>query len=171
MLLSINSLQSQCLVQQVQERDSWLTRGRSTGATAPKILSSRLSATLEAITRADSAAFEIAGQHTMRLVTSCITVRHPRTPAGATLLRALSICGLTSSLPRGRPGPLATIHRKVHILQRNQTPRFCSLGPLSSQVVEEDTPHRPTVLGANRNHSGGSTSVCADRVVTSLSKF
>ena len=52
-LLSISSLQYQCLVQQVQERDSWLTRGRSAGATAPMILSSRPSATLEANTRAD----------------------------------------------------------------------------------------------------------------------
>ena len=144
-------------------RDSCLTRGRSTGATGAKILSSRLSATFEAITRADSAAFESAGQHTMRLLTSCSTGRHPRTPARATLLRALSICGLTSSLPRGRPGPLATIHRKVRILQFSCPP--------GSQVIEEDTPHRPSVFGANRNHSGGSTSVCADRVLTSLSKF
>ena len=87
-LLSNGSQQNQCLVQQVQERDSWLTRGRNTDATAPMILSSRPSATLEVINRPDSAACEITGRFMMRLVTSCITGRHPRAPAGATLLRA-----------------------------------------------------------------------------------
>ena len=43
-LLSNGSQQNQCLVKQ---RDSWLTRGRNTGATAPMILFSR-TLTLEA---------------------------------------------------------------------------------------------------------------------------
>ena len=88
MLLSNGSQQNQCLVQQVQERDSWLTSGRNTGATAPMVLSSRPSATLEAINRPDSAVFEITGRFMMRLVTSCITGRRPRALAGATLPRA-----------------------------------------------------------------------------------
>ena len=78
-LLSISSQQDQCLVQQIQDRHSWFTRfGVRT------ILSSRPSATLEAITRSDSADFESAGRYMMRLVTSCITGRRPHTPAGAT---------------------------------------------------------------------------------------
>ena len=89
-LLSISSLQDQCHVQQIQDRHSWFTRGRSAGAAAPTILSSRPSATSEAITRSDSAAVESAGRYMMRLVTSCITGRRPQTPAGATLQRAFN---------------------------------------------------------------------------------
>ena len=59
------------------------------GATAPAILSSRPSATLEAITRSDSAACESAGRYTMRLVTSCITGRRPRTPCGSHFTESL----------------------------------------------------------------------------------
>ena len=103
-------------MQPIQDRHSWFTRGRSAGATAPTILSSRPSATSEAITRSDSAAFESAGRCMMRLVTSCITGKRPQTPAGATLQRAFngvhadgqSTCASRSQLQRG-----------VHLTQRS----------------------------------------------------
>ena len=93
------------LVQQIQDRHSWSTRGRSAGATTLTNLTSRPSVTLEAITRSDSAAFESAGRYILRLVTSCITGRRPQTPAGSTLQRAFNGVHADGQSTSRRPGP------------------------------------------------------------------
>ena len=93
-LLSNGSQQNQCLV-------------RNTGATAPMILSSRPSATLGAITRTDSAAFEGAGRFKIHLVASCNMVRHPLTSVGDTLLRAFSGVHVDGQSTARRPVPRA----------------------------------------------------------------
>ena len=90
---------------------------RSAGATAPTILSSRPSATLEAITRSDSADFESAGRYMMRLVTSCITRRRPQTPAGATCREPSTECMLTTSQPHVDLGLAQPIAERVHLAQ------------------------------------------------------
>ena len=144
-LLHVSSLQDQCLVQQVQDRHSWFTRGRSEGATAPNILSSRPSATLEAINRSDSAAFESAGRYMMRLVTSCITTRRPQNPAGATLRRAFNKVHADGHSTSRRPGPRAANRREESTLHKDLPLRFCSHDQLefpSDQARITTSPNR-----------------------------
>ena len=62
--------EASALYKTVQDRHSQFVRGQQPGAIALGDLSSRPSATLEAIKRSDTSAFEIAGQCMMRLVTS-----------------------------------------------------------------------------------------------------
>ena len=116
----------QCLVLQISDRHSWFTRGRSAGATVPTILSSRPSATLKAITRSDSVAYESAGRYTMRLVTSCITGRRSRTPAGATLQRAFRGVQADGQSTSRRPAPRAANRREESTLHKDLPLRFCS---------------------------------------------
>ena len=86
----------------------------------------------------------------MRFVTSCITGRSPQTSAGATLLRAFSVVladGPTwASRSQSQSG--------VQPSQKPNSAIFVLVTNLSSHVIEEDSPHRPTVLGAIRHRSG-----------------
>ena len=86
----------------------------------------------------------------MRFVTSCITRRSPQTFAGATLLRAFSVVladGPTwASRSQSQSG--------VQPSQKPNSAIFVLMTNLGSQVIEEDSPHRPAILGAFRHHSG-----------------
>ena len=135
-------------VQQIQDRHSWFTRGRSAGATAPTILSSRPSATLEAITRTDSAAYESAGRYMTRLVTTCITGRRPQTPAGATCREPSTECMLTASQPHVDPGLAQPIAEKSPHYTRIYLCDFALMTNLSFRVIKEESQHHPTALGA-----------------------
>ena len=78
----------------------------------------------------------------------------PRAPAESTMQRASALCMLTCQ-PHCRPAPHAA-KRRVESTLHKKTPirDFVRMNKLSSHVTEEDSPHRPAVLGANR-HSGG----------------
>ena len=107
----------------------------------------RPSATLEAIKRSDTAAFEIAGRCMMRLVPSSITRRSPRTPTGATLLTAFSVVHADGPsnpmVDLVLAQPIAVKHRNgVHPQRKPNSRDFALMANLSSQVAVEDTPHR-----------------------------
>ena len=70
--------------------------------------------------------FESTGRFIMRLVTSCITGRHPRTPAGATLLRSFNGVHADGQSTSRRPGPCAANRRVESILHKDLPLRFCS---------------------------------------------
>ena len=80
----------------------------------------------ETITRADSTAFESTRRFMMRLVASCITERHPRTSAGATLLRAFNGVHADGQSTSRRPWPRAANRREESILHKDLPLRFCS---------------------------------------------
>ena len=128
------------------QHHSCFTRGRSAGATAP-ILSSRSSATLGAITRTVTVAFESAGRYTMRLVTSCITGRRPRTPAGAILQRAFRGVHADGQPTSRRPGPRAGNRREESTLHKDLPLQFCSQSDRGTTLIaihhlcEDVVPH------------------------------
>ena len=90
----------------------------------------------------------------MRFVTSCITGRSPQTFAGATLLRAFSVVHSDGPTWASRSQPQSG----VQLSQKPNSAIFVLVTNLSSQVIEEDSPHRPPVLGETSYSSAFDTS-------------
>ena len=70
--------------------------------------------------------FESTGRFIMRLVTLCITERHPQTLAGATLPRAFNGVHADGQSTSRRPGPRAVNRREESILDKHLPLRSCS---------------------------------------------
>ena len=117
--------------------------------------------------RSGTAAFEIAGRCMMRLVTSCIKGRSPRTSAGATLLRAFSVVrayGQSTSWSTWVSPANCRVESNLH---KNQTQRFCTLGQLEFHFVllaNSSSIGQPSLVQfASPMEMQCCTSVCADR--------